>query len=66
MTQSNFDMSNELDISMEQIREVQHSQKIENAIRNKLFKKIKGKSKINQTQSILNRTCDVLSMKNNA
>ena len=66
MTQSNFDMSNELDISMEQIREVQHSQKIDNAIRNKLFKKIKGKSKINQTQSILNRTCDVLSMKNNA
>ena len=50
---------------MEQIREVQHSQKIENAIRNKLFKKIKGKTKINQTQSTLNRTCDVISMKTN-
>ena len=65
MTQSNFDVSNELDISMEQIREVQHSQKIENMIRNKLFNKIKGKTKINQTQSTLNRTCDVISMKTN-
>ena len=65
MTQSNFDVSNELDLSMEQIREVQHNQKIEIAIRNKLFKKIKGKTKINQTQSTLNRTCDVISIKTN-
>lgn len=50
MTQSNLDISNDLDISMEQIREVQQSQRIENAIRNKLFKKLKGKT--NQTHSI--------------